>query len=295
MLRVMLEAEGHRVHVAPDGPTGVETAHTPRPDIALIDIGLPGFDGYEVGRRIRNELGTSIRLVAVTGYGQDDDRRRRGEAGFDAHIVKPVTPEQLRAVLLQGSPTPGSPREVGVQDNSPRPAPAPVRRCADSPRGACRPSGRAEARGREPSSAMRIAWSPPGRRFDAHLVKPVPPEQLCDALLQTLSAIAITRRGDKERNVTLELRDYDDWQPACGGRRDLSLTLAPISRDDLRLRRRRGQCAAAGVRAGWPRPLVPSTDRPFGTSSPPPTVKVVRRCITPGAPLPVQFPFNSIL
>jgi CheY-like chemotaxis protein len=65
----------------------------------VIDIGLPGLDGYEVGRRIRSDLGSSVRLIALTGYGQAEDRRRSEGAGFDMHLVKPVTPEQIRDAL----------------------------------------------------------------------------------------------------------------------------------------------------------------------------------------------------
>lgn len=101
ILRTMLEAEGHHVFVAEDGPAGVEVSSAVRPDVALIDIGLPGFDGYEVGRRIRMEHRQSIRLVAVTGYGQIEDRRRTSDAGFDAHLVKPVAPEDLRNALMK--------------------------------------------------------------------------------------------------------------------------------------------------------------------------------------------------
>jgi CheY-like chemotaxis protein len=69
------------------------------PDAAVIDIGLPGPDGYEVARRLRAAFGDRIRLVALTGYGQADDRRLVREAGFDAHLVKPVAPQDvLRAV-----------------------------------------------------------------------------------------------------------------------------------------------------------------------------------------------------
>jgi CheY-like chemotaxis protein len=101
ILRTMLEGDGHEVHVAGDGPSGLETARAVRPDVALIDIGLPGLDGYEVGRRIRQEeYGKFIRLVAVTGYGQAGDRARSRDAGFDVHLVKPVAPEQLRGALV---------------------------------------------------------------------------------------------------------------------------------------------------------------------------------------------------
>jgi signal transduction histidine kinase/ActR/RegA family two-component response regulator len=104
MLREMLEVEGHQVRVAEDGPSGLEMAWSARPDVALVDIGLPGLDGYEVGRRIRAKLGTSVRLVALTGYGQANDRRHSRDAGFDAHLVKPVTPEQVRDALVVQRP-----------------------------------------------------------------------------------------------------------------------------------------------------------------------------------------------
>jgi len=104
ILRVMLEGDGHQVCVAEDGPRGIELALAARPAVALIDIGLPGLDGYEVGRRLRGKLGRSIRLIAVSGYGQADDRKKSSDAGFDAHLVKPVTPEQLRDALVQRPP-----------------------------------------------------------------------------------------------------------------------------------------------------------------------------------------------
>jgi two-component system, sensor histidine kinase len=99
-LRVLLESLGHQVVDAGDGRHGVALALQGRPDIVLIDLGLPGIDGYEVARSIRaSGLGKSVRLVAVTGYGQTADRRRSVEAGFDAHLVKPVSPAALSGVL----------------------------------------------------------------------------------------------------------------------------------------------------------------------------------------------------
>ena len=99
-LRLLLEARGHRVSVAADGPQGLEMARAGQYDAALVDIGLPGLDGYQVARRIREaRAGGMPYLVALTGYGQDEDRRRALEAGFDAHLVKPVDPERLDAVL----------------------------------------------------------------------------------------------------------------------------------------------------------------------------------------------------
>jgi len=104
MLRICLELEGHRVDTAADGIRGVEAALAKRPEIALIDIGLPGLDGYEVARRIRQTLGHGITLIALTGYGQGQDRRRASEAGFDAHLVKPVDPEDLSRMLAAVPP-----------------------------------------------------------------------------------------------------------------------------------------------------------------------------------------------
>jgi signal transduction histidine kinase/ActR/RegA family two-component response regulator len=100
-LRAFLELDGHHVEVAEDGVRGADMARAARPDVALIDIGLPGLDGYEVARRIRDGLGKSLRLFALTGYGRPEDRRRATEAGFDAHLVKPVSPEALRHVLAE--------------------------------------------------------------------------------------------------------------------------------------------------------------------------------------------------
>ena len=104
MLRVLLTLAGHEVDEAADGPTGLDLALTVRPDVALIDVGLPGLDGYEVARRIRRGAGgTSILLVAVTGYGQAEDRQRALDAGFDAHLTKPISPEQLVSVMEGGA------------------------------------------------------------------------------------------------------------------------------------------------------------------------------------------------
>jgi len=100
MLRYLLERAGHEVHEAADGPSGVDAILKVRPDIALVDVGLPGLDGYEVARRVRAALaGRAVRLVALTGYGLPEDHRRSQEAGFDAHLVKPVDPARLAAVL----------------------------------------------------------------------------------------------------------------------------------------------------------------------------------------------------
>jgi len=103
-LRRILTLDGHRVEVARDGPEGVELALAAAPEVAFIDIGLPGIDGYEVGRRIRAGLGSRVLLVALTAHGLEEDRRRSTEAGFDAHLVKPASYEDLTRTLARGRP-----------------------------------------------------------------------------------------------------------------------------------------------------------------------------------------------
>ncbi len=98
-LRALLELEGHEVEAAASGPRGVEIARERHPDIALIDIGLPEVDGYEVARRLRTMTPARPYLIALTGYGQPDDIARARDAGFDAHLLKPVDPDALAKVL----------------------------------------------------------------------------------------------------------------------------------------------------------------------------------------------------
>jgi signal transduction histidine kinase/ActR/RegA family two-component response regulator len=100
-LRVLLQLCGHDVEVAEDGLSGVEKAVRLRPEVALVDIGLPKLDGYGVAREVRNSLGNQICLVALTGYGQPDDQRRATDAGFDLHLTKPVDPERLFETIGQ--------------------------------------------------------------------------------------------------------------------------------------------------------------------------------------------------
>jgi len=93
---------GHRVAVARTGVTGVEAIHEHRPDLVLCDLGLPEMDGLEVCRRVRRfSAERQPIMVALTGWGRDDDRDRTQEAGFDLHLVKPVAPEKLQEVLRQ--------------------------------------------------------------------------------------------------------------------------------------------------------------------------------------------------
>ncbi len=99
-LKTILTLCGHEVHEAADGLSGAEVAISVRPDIALIDIGLPGIDGYEVARRVRaSPSGRGMKLVAFTGYGQEEDLRRARHAGFDACLVKPIEPAVLERIL----------------------------------------------------------------------------------------------------------------------------------------------------------------------------------------------------
>jgi len=99
-LTCLLKLWGHDVHVADDGPAGIQAAIALRPEIALIDLGLPTVDGYEVARQIRSAFGlASPLLIALTGYGAPEQRSQALAAGFDLHIVKPVEPERLAALL----------------------------------------------------------------------------------------------------------------------------------------------------------------------------------------------------
>jgi PAS domain S-box-containing protein len=103
-LRMLLELAGHEVQTSEDGPNGLATLLAFQPDVALIDLGLPGMDGYALAREVRGRPETrAIRLVAVTGYGQVEDRRRALAAGFDLHITKPVDVSMLEEMLGSSS------------------------------------------------------------------------------------------------------------------------------------------------------------------------------------------------
>ena len=100
MLRVALEIAGHRIFVAEDGPRGIEEASTVRPDAVLLDLGLPGIDGYEVARRLRHAPGgRDMLIVALSGYGRQEDKERSRNSGFDFHLVKPVDPSAVERIL----------------------------------------------------------------------------------------------------------------------------------------------------------------------------------------------------
>jgi CheY-like chemotaxis protein len=97
---MLLKASGHDVRTAHDGLSAVETAIAYRPNVVLLDIGLPGLNGYEVARRLRQHpnLKNTV-LIALTGYGQDTDRQASKQAGFDHHLVKPARFDQLNKIL----------------------------------------------------------------------------------------------------------------------------------------------------------------------------------------------------
>jgi CheY-like chemotaxis protein len=99
-LAMVLRLEGHEVSLAHDGPTALAVIALHRPEVVFLDIGLPGMSGYEVARRAREEGSMKDGLlVAMTGYGQDQDRQNCHEAGFDLHLVKPVDPTMIREML----------------------------------------------------------------------------------------------------------------------------------------------------------------------------------------------------
>jgi PAS domain S-box-containing protein len=118
-LALLLQLEGHETHVAHDGQQGVEAAERLRPDVVLLDIGLPVVNGYEACRKIRSQpWGADMVLLAVTGWGQHEDRQRSQEAGFTAHLVKPVDPAALLK-LLDSRPAPTLTPDTGPSGASP--------------------------------------------------------------------------------------------------------------------------------------------------------------------------------
>ena len=98
-LRVLLQVRGAEVRVAYDGNAALEALNHFPADIAILDLGLPGMDGYEVARQIRERAGASCTLIALTGWGQEEDRRNTEATGFSHHLVKPVSIEALQATL----------------------------------------------------------------------------------------------------------------------------------------------------------------------------------------------------
>jgi CheY-like chemotaxis protein len=111
-LGILLRFLGVEVHVAHDGPSALEAIRVFNPEIVILDLGMPGMDGYEVARRIR-QIGKNkdVTLIALTGWGQPEDRRRSNEAGFDHHLVKPVEVDSLQALLASLDATRGNAAE----------------------------------------------------------------------------------------------------------------------------------------------------------------------------------------
>jgi CheY-like chemotaxis protein len=99
---MMLRLRGNDTRTAYDGEEAVVTVEEFRPDVVILDIGLPGLNGYEACRRIREQpWGKNTVLIAVTGWGQEEDRRRSHKAGFDNHMVKPIDPKALMRLLAE--------------------------------------------------------------------------------------------------------------------------------------------------------------------------------------------------
>jgi CheY-like chemotaxis protein len=111
-LAMLMEITGNKTYLAHDGVEAVKAAEKYRPEVVLLDIGLPQLDGYEVCRRVREQAwGKDIVVIALTGWGQDDDRRKSEEAGFNGHLVKPVDYDKLLDLL-------GSLGESNVKEKS---------------------------------------------------------------------------------------------------------------------------------------------------------------------------------
>jgi DNA-binding response OmpR family regulator len=102
---MLLRMAGNEVRTAHDGLEAVEVAAAFQPDVVLLDIGLPKLNGYDAARQIRDQRSDGVVLIAVTGWGQDEDRRRSREAGFDHHLTKPVNLGTLQKLLTAVRPT----------------------------------------------------------------------------------------------------------------------------------------------------------------------------------------------
>jgi CheY-like chemotaxis protein len=104
-LAALIGTLGHEVHLAHDGQQALALARQLAPDLVLLDIGMPGMNGHEVARRLRTDSALAdMILIALTGYGSEDDRRASHEAGFDGHLVKPIDFDALERLLV-ASPT----------------------------------------------------------------------------------------------------------------------------------------------------------------------------------------------
>ena len=98
-LRMFLSMKGHRLEIAATGPAAIEVARRFRPDVVLLDLGLPGIDGFEVARQIKQEYGDAVRIIAVSAYASENDRRQSLDAGCELHLVKPADPRFIESLL----------------------------------------------------------------------------------------------------------------------------------------------------------------------------------------------------
>jgi CheY-like chemotaxis protein len=108
LLQETLVCGGHVVDAAADGAAAIAHAHVATPDVALVDIGLPGMTGYDLARALRSEFGVRIYLAAMTGYGLPEDQQKARDAGFDTHLTKPVDLDSVDR-LVRGAPVAGRP------------------------------------------------------------------------------------------------------------------------------------------------------------------------------------------
>ena len=99
-LQLWLEMAGHEVHTASTGPGALQAAESLQPEVALLDLGMPGMSGLDVARRIREApWGARMILIALTGWGEEEDRQRTKEAGFNHHLTKPVPPDEIEKLI----------------------------------------------------------------------------------------------------------------------------------------------------------------------------------------------------
>jgi two-component system, OmpR family, response regulator len=99
-LQMWLQIAGHEVHTATDGPEALAAAESVRPEVILLDLGMPGMSGLDVARHIRKAAwGRAMVLIALTGWGQDEDRQQTRDAGFDHHLTKPVPPDEIEELV----------------------------------------------------------------------------------------------------------------------------------------------------------------------------------------------------
>ena len=98
-LGLILELRGHRLQIATDGLAAIELARRLRPDVVLLDLGLPGVDGFEVARRLKREHGDAVRIIALSAYGTENDRQQSMEAGCEVHLMKPADPRFIESLL----------------------------------------------------------------------------------------------------------------------------------------------------------------------------------------------------